>query len=319
MKQSIIIKPKTSKIVDKDIPDFGDNEVLVRVRACGVCASELHGGWLNGTNYPLEAGHEVAGEVVAVGSAVKNIYQGMRVAGLFSSGFAEYAVARADRVAPIPDGISYDIAAALSEPLSCVVSSTRRTPVEIGDTAAIVGLGFMGLLKLQTILLKGVAKVIAIDVREEALDTARKFGAEESYLPSNVPEEYKLNSWDRLNGDWGVNLAIEASGSQPALSLAVQLPKAHGYLNILGYHQGGKREVDVELLNWKAVTVINGHERRDDYKMDCLRRGLNLLIKDKINYKPLVTHRYGLEEVDRAFEALLNKPDGFIKAVIVID
>ncbi len=319
MRQSIIVASKKSKIVERKIPDIKDNEVLIRVKACGVCASELHGCWINGANYPMERGHEVAGEVVKVGSAVTNIQQGMRVAGLFLKGFAEYTVATEDKVVPIPEGIDYDIAAALSEPLSCIISSTRRTPVEIGDTVAVIGLGFMGLLKLRLLSLKGASRIIGIDVREEALEVAKKYGADEVYFPADLPEKYKLNTWDRLEGDYGVDVAVEASGTQPGLALATQLPKAHKYLNILGYHQGGTRVVDVEMWNWKAITIINGHERRFDYQMDCLKRGLSTIAEGKINANSLVSHRYGLDEVDKAFEALLNKPEGFIKSVVVID
>ncbi len=319
MRQSIIVEPKISKIVEREIPNVRTNEVLVKVKACGICASELHGGWIGGGNYPMERGHEVAGEVVKVGSSVTSVQKGMRVAGLFLKGFAEYTVTTEDKVVTIPDGIDYDIAAALSEPLSCVISSTRRTPVELGDSVVVVGLGFMGILKLQTLALKGASRIIAVDVRKEALEIAQQYGADEVYHPADLPEKYKLNSWDKLEGDYGVDIAIEASGTQPGLTLAVQLPKAHGCLNILGFHQGGPRSVDVELLNWKAVTIINGHERRFDYQMDCLRRGLDIIAEGKIDANSLVTNRYGLEDVDEAFKALLNKPEGFIKSVVIID
>ena len=73
------------------------------------------------------------------------------------------------------------------------------------------------------------------------------------------------------------------------------------------------------MWNWKAITIINGHERRFDYQMDCLKRGLSTIAEGKINVNSLVSHRYGLDEVDKAFEALLNKPKGFIKSVVVID
>jgi threonine dehydrogenase-like Zn-dependent dehydrogenase len=115
-----------------------------------------------------------------------------------------------------------------------------------------------------------------------------------------------------------VDVAIEASGTQAGLTLAGQMAREHGVLAILGYHQGGPRQVDMELWNWKALEVLNAHERRAGYQMDCMRRGLTLLAAGKLQTAPLVTHRFGLDQVDDAFRALLTKPAGFVKAVITI-
>jgi len=90
----------------------------------------------------------------------------------------------------------------------------------------------------------------------------------------------------------------------------------HGMLSILGYHQGGPRQVDLELWNWKALDVLNAHERRAEYQMDCMRRGLALLAAGKLDTASLVTHRLGLDQVDAAFNALNTKVPGFVKAVI---
>jgi threonine dehydrogenase-like Zn-dependent dehydrogenase len=241
----------------------------------------------------------------------------MAVAGLFWKGYAEYAVAPHSLVTPIPAGIGYDVA--LGEPLSCVVSAARRTRIEPGDSVAIVGLGFMGLLMLQAVRLRGPACIIGLDVREEALALARRLGANKVLTPEQVPDSLKLTSWGQLGGDYGVDVAIEASGTQAGLALAGQMVHEHGVLSILGYHQGGPRQVDVELWNWKALEVLNAHERRADYQMDCMRRGLALLAAGRIEMASLVTHRFGLGQVDEAFQALSTKPSGFVKAVITID
>jgi len=87
----------------------------------------------------------------------------------------------------------------------------------------------------------------------------------------------------------------------------------------VGYHQGGLRQVDMELWNWKALDVLNAHERRADYQMDCMRRGLALLAAGRLDTASLVTHRTALDRVDEAFRALYMKPAGFIKAVVILD
>lgn len=316
MKQSILIAPQQSRVEERPIPATGPEDVLVRVKICGVCASELHGWHGDGERYPRAYGHEVVGEVVEVGRRVAHIRPGMIVTGLFMKGFAEYAAVHERSVIPVPEGI--DAASALGEPLMCIMSGARRTKVDLGDTVAVVGLGFMGLLMLQAVGLKGPVKLTGIDLRQEVLDAALRLGADEVFIPEDVPEDYKLTKWKDFGTGWGVNVVVEASGTQPGLTLAGQMVKAHGILSILGYHQGGPRQVDMKLWNWKALEVLNAHERRPDYQMDCMRRGLGLLAAGKIDMASLITHRYGLEDVDAAFHTLLNKPPGFIKAIIVV-
>ncbi len=313
MKQSILFEPQHSRLEERSVPAVGPRDVLVKVKACGVCASELHGWRGDHGTYPRQFGHEVAGEVVEVGPEVEHIRPGDRVTGLFQQGFAEYARTTAAMVTPIPANVGYD--EVLGEPISCVISAARRTRIEYGDTVAIVGLGFMGLLMLQAIRHKGAARIIAIDVRPEVLALARQFGADETLTPDQVGEELKLTRWADL-GKTGVDTAIEASGTQAGLTLAGQMVHEHGMLSILGYHQGGPRQVDLELWNWKALDVLNAHERRAEYQMDCMRRGLALLAAGKLDTASLVTHRLGLDQVDAAFNALNTKVPGFVKAVI---
>jgi len=189
----------------------------------------------------------------------------------------------------------------------------------MGDTVALVGLGFMGLLMLQAVRLKGPAKIIGVDTRTEARKKALLIGADEVLAPDQVTTQLKLTEWSQLGRGCGVDVAFETSGTQGGLTLAGQMPHEHGVLSIVGFHQGGPRQVDMELWNWKALQVINAHERRQDYLMDCMRRGLDLIAAGKLDMASLVTHRFGLDQVDDAFRALLAKPTGFIKATMVID
>ncbi len=314
MKQSVIVQPRQSIVEERPIPPVGAEDVLVRVRACGVCASELHGWQGGGGPYPREFGHEVVGEVVETGSQVCQFKPGMRVTGLFYKGFAEYACAQQSLVVEIPAGVEYE--AALGEPLACILSGARRTHVELGDTVVLVGLGYMGLLMLQAARLRGPARIIAVDPRPEAREAALRFGADETYAPEAVPARLKMTQWSQIGQGYGANVVFESSGTQGGLALAGQMVREHGVLSLVGWHQGGPRQVDVELWNWKAFDVINAHERRMDYLVDCMRRGLALVAAGKLDPTGLVTHRFSIDEVDMAFQALVDKPDGFVKAVI---
>jgi threonine dehydrogenase-like Zn-dependent dehydrogenase len=122
-----------------------------------------------------------------------------------------------------------------------------------------------------------------------------------------------LSEWD---GDAGFDIVVEASGSQAGLSLAGELVRAHGVLSILGFHQGAPRSVDMEMWNWKALDVVNAHVRRRSNLVEATRAGLALMGAGRFSFEPLVTHRYNLSQLDEAFTALRDKPEGFIKAVI---
>lgn len=313
MKQAILARPQATSLHERPTPSVGAQDVLIRVHACGVCASELHAWQGDAGAYPRALGHEVAGEVIEVGDHVRTIMPGMRVTGLFHRGFAEYAVAPEDRVVALPETLSYETG--IGEPIACIVSAARRTRVELGDTVAVIGLGFMGLLMLQAIRLKGPARVIAIDLRDDVRDVAKALGADAVLHPNEVGEDLRV--FRGSAPERGVDVAIETTGTQPGLTLAGEMVREHGMLAILGYHQGGMRSVDMELWNWKALDVLNAHERRTDYKAECMRRGIALIASGQINVAPLISHRFGLGEVDAAFRALQTKPEGFRKALIL--
>lgn len=314
MRYSEIIAPSTSALREGAPPDPGPGEALIRVTACGVCASELHP-WHDGLPaYPTRFGHEPVGVVEALGEGVSNVAVGQRVTGLFAEAFATVAVARASELLPVPEGIADENA--LGEPLACLVNAARRTRVDLADRVAMVGLGFMGLGMLQLVKLRGAARIIAIDVREEARARARALGAHEVYHPDDMPEEFLMTDFPQWSSDRGFDVVIESSGAQAGLDLGGKLVRAHGVLSIVGYHQGGPRTVDMKMWNWKAIDVVNAHVRRRDDLMESMRIGLELERTGQIDLGSLVTNRYTLEEVDAAFRDLMGKPPGFVKAVI---
>ena len=312
---SQMIAPRHSEVAEEPTPVPGAGDVLVEVKTCGVCASELHS-WQEGwPGVPYRFGHEPAGVVRAVGQGVTRFNPGDRVTGLFTGAYSRFRLARADCLlsiaADVPDQ------AALGEPLACLVNGQRRTRVELADRVAIVGLGFMGLGMLQLLRLRGPSRIVAIDVREDSRTKASELGADEVYHPSEVPGEYLLRRFDEWQSAKGLDVVVEASGTQPGFTLAGELVRAHGILSILGYHQGGDRQVDVGMWNWKAIDVVNAHVRRQDDLMESMRIGLELAARGLIDLGALVTHRYGLDQVDQAYADLRDKPAGFIKAVVI--
>ena len=303
-------------ICDVPIPEIGDEELLLRVLVCGTCMSEMSA-WSTGTAAVSIPGHEPVGVVEAVGCRVQGFSVGDRVTGMINSAYAEFTKAHYRNLIKVPNQIS-DVEG-IGEPLSCLMSGAAATPVKLGDTAALVGCGFMGLGFIQLLKLKGVSKIIAIDIREESLVNAKKYGASETYNPEKVPERYIVDTWNDRMFTNGVDVAVEVTGTQPGLTLAGRLPHAHGVLSIVGYHSTGNgRNVDMKLWNWKAITVINAHERRNNVHLDNMRAVQRLIEQGRLDVKSLYTHAFSLDEINLAFDYMKRKPENYVKGYIRI-
>lgn len=297
------------------IPAIGADEVLLRMLVCGVCSSELYS-YRNFAAPGKIYGHEGVGIVEQVGTCVSEFQVGDRVTGMMWQCFAEYTAAKAAYLVKVPD--SLDDWEAIGEPLADLMSGVLRTPLNPGDPFAIVGTGYMGLGFLQLMRAKGATNVIAVDTREEGLEHARRFGAAETYLADGVPEKYIVNEWDDRIFQRGVPTVAEATGAQQALTLAGDMTGVHGTLSIVGFHQGGPRTVAMNLWNWKALTVVNAHERRMELCPKFIKSALNLVVSGQVNAKDMMTNRYGFDGINQAYHDLMSKPKGYIKGAIRI-
>jgi threonine dehydrogenase-like Zn-dependent dehydrogenase len=253
-------------------------------------------------------GHEPVGVVEALGAGVDDLAQGTRVTGGFGPSFADRVNADRDFLVEVPEGLRNE--EAIGEPLGCVVEGRRRTRVTAGDRIALVGAGYMGLTMLQVLLVTGAGHVAVIDPRADARRAAAAFGATEALALDDVEEADANDAFD---------VVIEATGTQGGLDLATKLVRQHGVLSILGYHQGAPRAVDMQDWNWKAIDVVNAHVRRRDLLNESIRRGLELTRLGRIRPGDLITHRFDLDSVGEAFDALASKPEGFIKAIVLTE
>ena len=309
---SQVVAPRRSQLHEVPTPEPAPDHVVIRVDVSGVCSSELHA-WASGPrSTPTCLGHEVVGTVQNAGERVERWRPGDIVTGLMSQGFSQFVTAREDHLLRVPAGIPAE--SALGEPIGCLVNAARRTRIELGDRIAIVGLGYMGLGMLELCHLAGPSFVMGVDMRPEALDLARELGADDVREPAEIGEA-DLDGRD--HPEQGFDVVIEATGTQRGLDLAGRLVRQHGILSIVGYHQGVARSVDMEAWNFKAIDVINAHVRRTADRMESMKIGLDLVSAGRLDFGRLVTHRYGLDEVDRAFADLEAKPPGFVKAVVV--
>jgi L-iditol 2-dehydrogenase len=304
--RSIIVAPATSRLEVTEVRAPGAGELLIRLIANGLCASELPT-WLHGPaeGAPRTLGHEPVGRVVEVGGGVDTIAIGDVVTGRWTASFAELVVVAVEYAVVVPPGLSCQ--AGIGEPLGCVVEALRRARLDVGDRVAVIGVGFMGLCLLQLLATSAVGELVAIDVREDARRAALAYGASAACEPEDVAQ--MTEAFDAV---------FEVTGTQGGLDLATALTRSRGTLNIVGYHQGA-RTIDMQAWNWKALDVVNGHVRDQRQLTDSIRRGLDIAASGRIDYASLFTHRYPLSDLDQAYTDLRAKPDGFVKALITMN
>lgn len=314
MKAAVLLNP--GKFSIQEIPDQtpGPDEILVRMKVCGICTSELDM-WLGNNSslqFPLYLGHEGAGEVVETGSNVDNFSVGDHVA-MWSDGraFAEYIVIHTQYVYKLDKKTRFDLA--LGEPIACSVNGVRKLDPQFNDTVCIVGCGFMGLILLQLLHLRGTGMVVAVDTRDDILQIAGSLGADHIFNPLRDDVTKKIRD---LTGGKGVDIGIEAAGIQQTIDMVTQVTKMEGKIEIFGYHQGSHRIIDWGYWNWMAFQIVNGHTRNPDIYVEGMNIGLELLESGKLNMDKLVTHTFPFESINEGFQKAADKDPGFVKGVI---
>jgi 2-desacetyl-2-hydroxyethyl bacteriochlorophyllide A dehydrogenase len=300
------------EIEEADAPTIAPDEVLVRVVASGVCASELEP-WVEGpppgeVRYP---GHEVSGVVVEVGPETEGVAAGDRVGvWVTERGFAEYVAVRAAYCFPGGDG---PLDEALAEPIACAANAVEAADVRLGDDVVVIGAGFMGNLVQRLVALRGARQLIVADARGDALRRATEVGATRVV---DVTSESLPDVVRELTDGRGADITFECSGTQPALSTTGDTTRMSGKIVIVGFHQGPVREIPLAYWNWMAFTIVNAHFRDLATIMRGMSVGMRLLAAGELSMDGLVTHRFPLDRINEAFATLRDKPDGFVKAVI---
>ncbi len=316
MRAAILEGPEQIRIETATLPAPGPGEVRIRLEGCGVCASNVEPWqgqpWSQFPGDPGGLGHEGWGEIDVVGEGVEGLMPGDRVASLSFRSFADYDVARADMVVKLPETLSGQPFP--GEPLGCAFNIFRRSDIRAGQTVAIIGIGFLGAV-LTKLASDAGARVIAISRRQESLDLARHFGAAET-IPMH--DHYAIiDAVKALTGEAMCERVIEAVGKQWPLDLAGELVGFGGKLVVAGYHQDGPRQVNMQGWNWKGIDVINAHERDPAVQMQGLREAVDAVASGQLDPSPLYTHRYPLEELGEALAATRDKPEHFVKALVM--
>ncbi len=322
------------KITVKDVPDAepAPGEVKLRVRACAVCGSDVriyrHGN--PRVHPPAIIGHEVAGDVIAVGSGVEKFNEGDRVAlgadvpcgkchwcqnGLcnncyenyaigyqFPGGFAEEMildplVVDLGPVTPIPEGVSYE-QAALAEPLACAINGLEMCRLSVGDTLCIIGTGPLGCMMIELGRHMGATEVIAIQRSKKRLELARAFGADHYVCSGDTdPVEAVREITDGL----GPDVVVTTCGSVEAHEQAIEMVAKRGRVNLFGGLGKGARNLNVpsNTIHYKECCVLGSHgsvPRHHRIAMAMIEKGI-------VDVARCITHRFPLDEIQAAFDA----------------
>ncbi|MFF2050093.1 zinc-binding dehydrogenase [Leifsonia sp. NPDC058194] len=324
---SRVVSARTSRVEEVPTPEPGPGQVLVEILASGVCTSDLTP-WLTGPAAdadPIALGHEITGRVVAVGPGASRWREGELVTGLGGPGFATHAVLDADLLLPVPAGV--EPAHAIGEPIATLEEAVSRTPIHAGSRVAVVGLGFMGLGLLQLARTRAPGTLIGVDPNPEARERALALGAHVALHPDEVAAFVAADgsAGGSAGGAAGgsvpgsadprADVVLEATGVTPGLATASPLVRPFGTLCVVGYHHAGTAPFDMELW-YKGATIVNGFCPDHPRVMRAMSDALDHVASRRFTFAPLVTHRFGLDDVDAAYTLMADRAPGFVKAVI---
>ena len=292
------------EIIDIDVADPQAGEVQVQHAACGVCAWDL-ATFRDGGYAP--PGHEGVGYVTKVGSGVRDIEEGIRVASV-ALGFDGIKNCSTEDLYVLPES---DVADEywLVEPVSCVVTGLDTAPLRPADNVAVIGCGFMGLMFVQALSRFYTSDLIAIDLVEKRLSLAKSFGAEFTYNPKDI-DASELISELRARP---IDVVFDCSGKAAGLNLATKIVRQGGHINLFGCI---REEVTFNGAAWHGgafnlVSSSPGAKIRDPFPpaIRFLERGI-------IDLKPLITHIVSLEDYPALLKEATSGDRSYIKGVV---
>jgi L-iditol 2-dehydrogenase len=330
-------------LVYKDVPEphLGPEDVLVRVKACGICGSDIHG--LDGSSGrripPLIMGHEASGVIARVGSQITgwregervtfdstvycgtchfcrqgaiNLCDNRRVLGVScddyrqNGAFAEFVAVPARILYRLPEGLSFE-QAAMVEGLSIAVHAVERTPISLNDTAVVVGSGMIGLLVIQVLRATGCGRIIAVDLDPVRLELALQLGADEGFKSDEVDVVAQVH--ERTAGR-GADVSFEVAGLEPTLKLAIQCLRKGGSATLVG----NLSPTTDFLFQWvvtRELTLYGSCASRGEYPA-CL----DMMARGAINVDAMISALAPLAEGVSWFRRLYDGEPGLLKVIL---
>lgn len=344
MKAAIYKEVGVMEVETIETPKVGEGELLVAVKACAICGGDVrtfrHGH--AAIHPPIVLGHEIAGEIVAAGSQVKNYQIGDRVivapgigcgscayclsgwqnmcytrttiAHHYNGGFAENVLipagaVQAGNVNLIPDEVDY-LDASLAEPLACVVNAQEMMDIKLGDTVAVVGAGPIGLLHAELARARGAGKVFLINRSAKRLDGAKEFQYD-AYV--NLSNQDGVAEVKNLTGGMGANVVIVTAGNAEAQNLGIAMASKMGKVCLFaGLPKNQPNlELDANFVHYRQITIYGAFSsapRHNALAMEMIRSG-------KIAVNKILTHVVSLDKINEGL-ALVEKRAGLRITVV---
>ncbi len=336
----VLEEPNRIVADDRHIPEPGPGDVLIAVRACALCGTDIHAwrGLFKGVNLPVVLGHEFAGEVVAVGDRVRDIEPGLRccVENLITCGecefcrtnrpnlctslqsigntldgaYAEYVRVPAGCVVPLPEGVSFSVGSVMQTMATAWHAVRDVGEVRKSDRVAIQGAGPIGLCALAAAKVEG-AFVAVSDSVDYRLEAARKMGADAIV---DITKENFGRRAPGLTGGAGFDKVIEAvGGTQDAtLQEACRIVKRNGTVVVMGVFAGDRTSIPAEDVRRLEIVIKGARGRYAGQFAECL----GMIEAGKLNLEPMLTHRLPLEETLEGLLMMEEKRDGAIKVIL---
>jgi len=338
-----LVLEKYNHFVYTDVPEprMGPQDVLVRVKACGICGSDVHGmDGSTGRRIPaVIMGHEAAGVIAAVGSDVScwqpgervtfdstiycgacyfcrrglvNLCDNRRVLGVScdeyrqDGAFAEYVAVPQHILYRLPQGLSF-AHAAMTEALSIAFHAVGRTSITLNDTAVVVGTGMIGLLVVQTLRLGGCGRIIAVDLDPARLELARELGADVGLRSDQADVVAEVLA---LTGGRGADVAFEVVGLTPTLELATRCLRKGGALTLVG-NLAPRTEFLLQSAVTRQLTLYGSCASCGEYPA-CL----DMMARGTINVEALISAVAPLAEGAAWFQRLYEGEPGLMKVIL---
>lgn len=342
MKAAVLHAAHDLRVDEVPVPELGPEDALIRVRACGICASDVHylvhgriGKYV--VESPMIVGHELAGDVVAIGPAVTSLAIGTRVAvepgvtcgrcrmckaGRYNlcpdvvfyatppvqGAMSEYAVIRADCAFPLPDHVTYE-QGALCEPISVGIHCCDLTGVQAGDSVAIMGAGPIGLTAIAAARQRGAGTVIITDVYPARLEVARAMGA----IAVDVRTDDLAAVVAQHTDGVGVDALFDTSGVRAVIEAAPDLVRKGGAIAIVGLPADDSVTYRMLKVVDKELSIHGVFRYANTYPA-----AVALVASGLHGVEQVITHRFPLAEAPAAFDTALNAKDRAIKVMVTL-
>lgn len=340
MKASVCYKQNDLRTEDLPIPEISDNEVLIKMLACGLCGTDIQKIRGDSVNKPTVLGHEVVGEIVKKGKNVSKFEIGDRVItaihvpcftchycnkghyticeqfrtnNIDPGGFAEFIRIPKLHLNHLTHKVSNNVTdeeATLIEPIACCLHGLKQADIRPNDSVLIMGAGTIGILHAQLAKIKGANKVIVSDMSEFKLQKALKVGCDYAI---NIKEKNIIDEVNKITDGQGVDVIVIAAGVSSLVADAVNMVRRAGKIIVFsGFDKNKLVTLDVSRFFKDEISII-GTYSVTPYEFP---EALDLLEKRKLNTEEMITHVYPLKKLSETIDISTNPEQPVLKVII---